>query len=359
MYTRKTFCAAVLVLAALTGCSGREDEAPDGGPDGCTGACNQNDGGTGGVDGGRVCPAPDAQGRGPLGKLRAEGTRGQAVRLEGLVVTVVDSTSRGSQGDYIAYLWVVDPCFPKEGLYVDKFYTDPVTNYLPQAGDVVTIEGLYRRYNEIASDADETRHAYRPVLKSDFRLGVPGITGRLTITKTGTAPVPADLTVPAGFGNAHGGGSAANPEYGGARVHIPGPITITDPNSAALKQRPQDPSHGTYLGFEVSGGVLVNNYKTFGETRDGGSPRCDWRERMRDGGTVSFPNGIRGVWDTYSFVPCADGGFNAPDGGTFSSCAFASRDAGFVPGTDAPYTYVLYPQNCETDLPGVYDAGTP
>ncbi len=354
-HLRKTFSAVALVAAAIIGCSGRDEPVPDGGPDnGCTGVCNQPDGGTNNPDGGaRVCPAPDSQGRGPIGILRETGTRGQPVRLEHLVVTVVDSTSRGNQGDYIAYFWAVDPCFPKEGIYVDKFYTDAVTNYLPQQGDEVTIEGLYRRYNEIASDADQNRHAYRPVLKSDFRLGVPGVSGRLVITKTGTVPVPQDLTVPAGFGNANAGAAKANPEYGGARVHVPGPVSITNANPPALKQRPDDPEHGTYLGFEVTGGVLVSNYKTFGETRDGGSTRCDWRNVVNDGGTVSFPNGIRGVWDTYSYVPCADGGFTLADGGTASSCAFAARDAGVVPGTSNNYTYVLYPQDCATDLPGV------
>ncbi len=353
MHLRKSLWAVLLASTVSIACSGREDPDVDPPNNGCTGACNQNDGGTNSPDGGRVCPTADAQGRGPIGRLRATGTRGQAVKLEGLVVTVVDSTSRGSQGDYIAYFWVVDPCFPEEGIYVDKFYTDPVTNYLPRVGDVLTIEGLYRQYNPIASDADETRHAYRPVLKSDFRLGMPGITGRLTLTRTGTAPVPEDRTVRPGFGNADGGAAQPNPEYGGARVHIPGPLTISNASPPALKQRPDNPAHATYLGFEVSGGVLVNNYKTFGETRDGGSPRCDWGAHVRDGGSVSFPNGIRGVWDTYSHVPCADGGFTSPDGGTFSSCGFSSRDAGYVPGTDTPYTYVLYPQNCDTDLPGV------
>lgn len=337
MHLRNSLAAAVLVTALGLACSGRDD--PEDPPDnGCTGVCNQGDGGTRPDAGSRVCPAADAQGRGPIGRLRATGTRGQAVKLEGLVVTVVDNTVRGDEGDYIAYFWAVDPCFPKEGIYVDKFFTDPVTNYLPQPGDVLTLEGFYRQYNANGSDADELRHAYRPVLKSDFRLGVPGVTGRLTLTKTGTAPVPADLTVPSGFGS-------ANAEYGGARVHIPGPITLTNAAPLALKQRPDNPAHGTYLGFEVSGGVLVNNYKTFGETRDGGSPRCDWGAQAKDGG-VTFPNGIRGVWDTYSYVPCVSGA-SPPDGG---SCP---RDAGYVPGTDNPYTYVLYPQNCDTDLPGV------
>jgi hypothetical protein len=359
MSFRKTLGAAVLMAAAVIGCSGRDDPSPDGGPDnGCTGACNQNDGGTTLPDGGtRVCPAADSQGRGPIGILRATGTRGQAVKLEHLVVTAVDSTSRGSQGDYTAYFWAVDPCFPREGIYVDKFFTDPVTNYLPQVGDELTIEGLYRQYLPNASDADQTRHAYRPVIKSDFRLGIPGITGKVTLTKTGTVPPPQDVTVPANFGNANGGAAKANPEYGGARVHIPGPIAISNANPPALKQRPDEPEHGAYLGFEVAGGVLVSNYKTFGTTLDGGSPRCDWRNVVNDGGSVNFPNGIRGVWDTYSHVPCADGGFTLADGGTASSCSFSARDAGYVLGTNNDYTYILYPQDCATDLPGV--AGTP
>jgi hypothetical protein len=357
MQLRKTLGAVALMATAMVGCSGRDEPVPDAGPDnGCTGACNQ-DGGTdpdAGADGGaRVCPAADAQGRGPVGQLRATGTRGQAVKLEHLVVTTVDSTSRGGQGDYIAYFWVADPCFPKEGIYVDKFYTDPVTNYQPKVGDELTIEGLYRQYTPIADDADQLRHAYRPVLKSDFRLGIPNVTSKLTLTKTGTVPAPADLTVPAGFGDASGGTTIASPEYGGARVHIPGPIVITNASPYALKQRPDNPENTTYLGFEVTGGVLVNNYKTFGDTRDGGSTRCDWRNVVGDGGTVSFPNGIRGVWDTYSYVTCADGGSTLFDGGSTSICMTAYRDAGIIPGTDKPYTMVLYPQDCATDLPGV------
>jgi hypothetical protein len=341
MHLRKSFLTVILAASVGLACSGRDDPPSDPPDNGCTGVCNQNDGGTGNPDGGRVCPTADAQGRGPIGQLRATGTRGQAVRLDGLIVTTVDKTDRGSQGDYVAYFWAVDPCFPKEGIYVDKFYFDPVTNYLPQVGDVLTVEGFYRQYNPNASDADELRHAYRPVLKSDFRLGVPGVSGNLKLTKTGTAPVPADLTVP-----------TPGPEYGGARVHIPGPLTISNSRPPVLKSRPDDPSHGTYLGFEVSGGVLVNNYKTFGESRDGGPPRCDWGAIAQDGGGVTFPNGVRGVWDTYSYVPCV-GGSSSPDGGT------CPRDAGYVPGTNQQYTYVLYPQNCGTDLPGVFDGGTP
>src|SRR3982751_5784468 len=112
MHLRKILSAAALVATVMMGCSGRDDSTPDSGPDnGCTGACNQNDGGTdGGTDGGaRVCPAADSQGRGRIGALRATGKRGDVVNLDHLVITTIDNATKGSQGDYIAYLWVVDP----------------------------------------------------------------------------------------------------------------------------------------------------------------------------------------------------------------------------------------------------------
>jgi hypothetical protein len=285
------------------------------------------------------------------------------VNLDHLVVIAVDDLYKGSAGDYITQFWVVDPCFPKEGIWVDKYYQDAPTKYAPAVGDELTVQGLFRHINPIGSDVnsgtaskgqENTRDAYRAAIKSSFQIGDPNITGSLVITKTGTATVPADVTVPAGFGDANGGAAQPNPEYGGARVHIPGPLTITNANPPALKQRPDDPANTVHLGFEVTGGVLVSNYKTFGTTLDGGTPRCDWRNVVNDGGTVSFPNGIRGVWDTYTYVGCEDGGFTNPnDGGTYSSCSYSFRDAGAVPGTDNPYTFIVYPQDCATDLPGV------
>lgn len=365
MSFRKTLVAGVLAAATVIGCSGRDDSGSDAGPDdGCTGACSQNDGGSTLPDGGtRACPAPDSQGRGPVGIIRDTYTQGQLATLEHVVVTAVDEVTRGVQGDAISQFWVVDPCFPKEGLWIDKFYADTPTSYVPQLGDELKLQGLFRRINRTASDISptstntqvKTRYAYRPTVKNNYQL--TGVTGTLAITKTGTVPVPPDLTVSNTFGNANGGAAKPNADYAGARVHIPGPITLTNPDPLALKQRPDQPENGTYLGFEVTGGVLVSNYKTFGTTFDGGSQRCDWRAVVKDGGGVSFPNGIRGVWDTYSHVPCADGGFTFADGGTSSSCTFSYRDAGYVPGTGNDYTYILYPQDCATDLPGV--AGAP
>ncbi|XXF75888.1 hypothetical protein P2318_22895 [Myxococcaceae bacterium GXIMD 01537] len=415
-FRMKLGAAALIATASLVGCSDRDGEGQNNNNDdaGCTGVCSSNDAGTdggtkpgtdAGTDGGTTnpgtdggttnpgtdggttnpgddggttnpgddggttnpgddggttepdggtgdnCPAP-VDGKGPVGQVRANSGQGQAVDLQGLVVTEVEYLSKpGSQGDYVSQFWVAHPCFPTEGIYVDKYFTDGAKGYGPVVGDIVHLKGLFRNYNSKASDnAPDDRTAYRAVIKSAFRL--EGATGILEVTKTGTMTPPADNTTPDGFGNAQSGVAMANPEYAGSRVFIPGPLTVTNANPAAFKARPDDPSHTQFYGFEVSGGILVNNYKTFGETRDGGSTRCDWRAITNDGGTVTFPDGIRGVWDSYSYVPCNDGGYTLPDGGTSSSCNFNLRGDGLVPGTGQPFTYVLYPQNCETDLKG-------
>lgn len=91
----------------------------------------------------------------------------------------------------------------------------------------------------------------------------------------------------------------------------------------------------------------MNNYKTYRGFGDGGVG-CDWRAVAGDGGTVTFPNGVSGIWDTYAHAPCVDGG-------TASGC-FATK--AFVPGTVGAdggavnYTYVLYPMDCANDLAG-------
>ncbi|NVJ28119.1 MULTISPECIES: hypothetical protein [Myxococcus] len=350
MQLRKTLGAAALittaVFASVAGCSGRDDgdgETPDSGT-GCTGACGTDSGTDAGTDAGtgpQGCPSP-LPAEGPIGALRTAGERGQQVTLANVVVTAVSNVSRGSAGDFIARFWVVNPCFPNEGLYIDKFYTDPTTNYEPVVGDVLTVSGLFRRFAADAGDnTPSTRDAYRAVLKNDFLLAVPGSTGRLTITKHSSGPALADVAVPAGFGNSEGGATKPNPQFAGARVHIPGPLTITNAQPLAMKQRPEDPDSGTYLGFEVTGGVLVGNYKTFGT--------CDLRATVEDGGTVTFPNGIRGVYETFSNPPCLDGTTTTTaDGGSSFRCN--ANGPGIIPGTANDYTYVVYPMNCDPDL---------
>ncbi|MCK8496326.1 hypothetical protein OWM54_05075 [Myxococcus sp. MISCRS1] len=358
MQLRKTLGAAALVatavLASVAGCSGRDDDdngTPDSGP-GCTGAC----GDAGPPDAGppdagpSSCPAP-VNGMGPIGVLRTTAERGDRVSLNNVVVTAVSNIQKGSSGDIIARFWVVSPCFPKEGIYVDKYYTDHETTvagkYEPVVGDVLDITGLYR---EFLPDGDDNvpagRDAYRPVIKNDFRLNVSGATGKIAFNKRGSGQVLADNEAPANFGNAEGGTAQPNPEYAGSRVHIPGPITITNARPPAFRQYPDDPTNDNYLGFEVTGGVLVANYKTY--------QTCDLRVSADDGGTVTFPNGIRGVWETFTNTPCVDGGTTTTDAGTRFTCN--DYGDGVIPGTENKFTYVLYPMNCDPDMVGTVAA---
>ncbi len=383
---RKQFGAAALIAtAALAGCSGREDTPADSGtPDpGCTGACSTDagtdggsnttpdgggnttpdggtnttpDGGNTGTDGGNTqtdggtqqnCPAP-VDGMGPIGQLKATSGEGQRQRFENLVVTAVDFVGSQTDAGRSVQFWAVDPCFPKEGIYVERFggnnTTNPNPNYVPVAGDVVTVDGLFRHYQPNGYDSPTARLSYRAVLKDAFRL--QGASGNIEVTKTGqVSPLP-DNEAPQGFGNSLGGSVKANEEFEGGRVHIPGPITITNAKPLALKAFPYNERNNLHLGFEVSGGVLVLNQATF--------RNCDYRAIAEDGGTVTFHDGIRGVWDTYTNVQSFDGGTRT----IFADGIIPGRleDGGI--GSVADYTYVLHPLNCDVDL-ATGDGGTP
>ncbi len=343
---KKSLVWAGLLSTALAVACGPSRSQPDGGKDsGCVGVCGGGAGGGGGGGGGTG--GGDTDGGTDGGRVVTIAQAKQAtfctdlIKLENVVVVAIDNSRRGDAGDYDVQFWVVDPNNPTNGIYVDKFYTDLPGPYDPQIGDVLDIEGYLGTQSRF-----EDRIGYRLTLKSQF--GCQGqSSGKLVITRKGTMTPPSDNLVSAGFGNADGGWGRPNRELAGTRVHIPGPLVLTDPNPPAFKRISAVPGDNVHFGFEVTGGILVNNYKTFGTSpTDGGAPRCDWRRIANDGGTVTFPNGIRGVWDSYTHAPCLDGG-------TSGSCR---RDAGVVPGTSNTYTYVLYPQNCAVDFAGA-DAG--
>lgn len=378
---RKQFGAAALIATtALVGCGGREDGTPDSGvtDPGCTGVCSSDagtDGGTNtgtdaGTDGGTntgndggtepyTCPEPSDAGRGPIGELKANSGEGQRHLVENLVVTAIDFPSTAPDAGYAqtTQFWATNPCFPNEGMYIDRFFRNPNGTYFPSVGDIISVDGLFRHYSATGADMSANSIvSYRPVLKDAFRLSVNDDPGTITVTKTGERAPLADNEVPAGFGNSNGGTVKANSELEGARVHIPGPLTITNARPLALKTRPYDPDNTFYSGFELEGGILVINNRTFS--------KCDYRRLAEDGGTVTFPNGVRGVWDTYTNVQCAETGPNG-DGGT--TCKTWAN--GGIPGTledggvgmVTDYTYVLYPLNCDVDLStdgGTSDAGT-
>ncbi len=201
MQFRKQFGAAALIAtAALAGCSGRDEpgEEPDAG---CTGVCS-TDAGTDAGTQPNNCPAP-VNGLGPIGQLKATGVDGQQKTFNGLVVIGIDFVNTpNAQGQTTTQFWAVDPCFPKEGLFLDRFRGNPNATYQPAVGDVVTVDGLFRRYSSTGANTPVSRVSYRPVLKDNF--GLTGVSGSLTVTKTGTAPLPPDYAAPSGFGNAQG-----------------------------------------------------------------------------------------------------------------------------------------------------------
>lgn len=256
------------------------------------------------------------------------------VRVANVVVTAVDSVILGAQGDYSSTFWVADPSNAQNALMVTKFFQDTPGAYRPTLGDLVTIDGWFRGRGPF-----EDRVGYRQNLSS----GCPGMTGQLNVTLVGTMVPPPDLVVPAGFGNSDGGVGKPNPNYAGARVRINGPLTLTQHSPQALHRvSAAGNADPVYFGFEVSGGILVNNYKTAGISSDAGV-KCDWRAMILDGGTVTFPNGIAGIWDTFTHAPCADGG-------TMANCF---RGSGLIPGTTNTFTFALFPQDCANDLAGV------
>lgn len=360
------FGSAVILAAAfsLVACGPSRSEEDAGFDAGFTPGPGGNDGGTTGDGGtGDAGTNPDGgtgdggiqPGDGGVFEVEISDLRGPAVpfgskvRLTDVVVTAVsfnlagDAGMTGNEPPWRQEFWVTDPANPQQGIWVRKFYTDPPETGRLVEGDQVTIEGYFGtegRFND--------RSGYRRVVKSqnDFlpsaeRPGLP-----MVITRTGTVSPPAPNQVTVGnFGNAEDGTARPNPEYAGGYVHIEGPLEITNPSPAAFKRVSENPNDSVYFGFEVTGGVLVNNYKTF--QADGG---CAWRDVALDAGTqgqkVVF-QAVRGVWDSFTHAPCADGG-------TASNCF---RNDGTVPGTTNQWTNVLYPQSCDDYVGGaVVDA---
>ncbi len=332
-------------LAMAAGCGGWY--RPGGGnPDdepGCAGVCSVDggsraDAGTSPADAGMQADA----GASPIVVMTiAEARRSphdgrSRVKLEGVVIHTVESTGHGQRSDAgsPARFWVVDPARPTQGLWVEKSSTDLPTDFVPQVGQYVDITGWMQAAGPGEQLVGYRAHIANPRVFDNSQ-------GRLELRLIDTLPVPADNLAPPGFGAADGGWLRPNPELLGTRVYVPGPLVMTDPSPRAFAP--------TFNGFEVSGGLLVSSRNT----------RCDWQALVRnDGGVVVFPHGIRGVWDTYTQVPCEDGGTE--------DLATCPKDpaGGRVPGTElsdggfgSAFTHVLLPQDCERDLAGVWDAG--
>jgi len=339
---RKALGTAVLGSVAVTtvaACASRED----GGDElrdrpGCTGVCSAD----GGSPPGGTIPDSGTSDAGsqtrPTEMSVAQArnaSSGTWVRLESVVIQSMQSLEPGDSGDSGGSFWVVDPANPKQGLWVSKSSQDLPASYVPKVGDRIDLEGWVHY-----QDRFQPLTAWRPRLARGNGDG----TAKLVITRLGTLTPPVDHPVSpsTGFGNADGGFGRPNPEYAGSRVHLTGPLALTNPTPRAMQPVADDPEYPRSLGFEVEGGILVRD------------DACGWSQKAREGGSVVFPQGIRGVWETYAYAPCQE---------RASADAGCLRASARVPGTEGAdsgvnlFTYVLHPRNCETDLAGEWDAG--
>lgn len=263
---------------------------------------------------------------------------GEHLQVQNVVVTAVEESFLGMQGDSQAKFWVQDTTDNRQGLWISKSFTDIPRTYQPRVGELLNIRGFYK-----SQFSTWDRFGYRRQLGNGCSAAVRNDGGVLLIEvlDAGVMSMPVTAAM-MGFGNSMNGNSRPNPELASTRVFIPGPVSLTSATPLPLTRIASDGGVAGYNGFEITGGILVNNAFTFGETRDGGTVRCDWRAIAADGGTVTFPNGLAGIWDTYTHAPCIG---NPSCGG--------DRDAGYVPGTTPTnsFTYVLYPFDC-TELQG-------
>jgi hypothetical protein len=332
---------ALVAVCGVFGCESRSDckstgTCPDGtgggGGSSGTGAGTGTGGGMAQVDGGNMTSDGGVRTFTTVADARKAKYCVDKIELTQVVVTAVDSANPTGTRTF----WIADKADSKKGLYVFIGGSDMVS-YVPAVGDVLNIKG----YLGTVQDYFE-----RIGRRQQLRSGCSTTSAiKIQVEKTGTqSPLP-DNPAPAGFGTTTDGGTyGANRELESTRVSIPGPLTLSDDSPLVFRRITPSGNSSTAYGFEVKGsavpdGILVNNYKTFGQSpTDGGTPRCDFRAIARDGGMVTFPNGISGVWDTYTNAPCND-----------DKCD--RNDAGFVPGTDLRTTNVLYPLDCN-DLKG-------
>jgi hypothetical protein len=254
---------------------------------------------------------------------------GEHLQVRDVVVTGVEESFLGTQGDSQAKFWVQDLRDNRQGLWISKSFTDLPRTYQPVVGELLHIRGFYK-----SQFPTWDRFGYRRQLGNGCSAPVRNDGGVLIIeiVDGGVGSIP--VTAMPGFGDSMNGNRRPNPDLGSTRVFIPGPVSLTSATPVPLSRLNADAGVGGFNGFEITGGVLVNNAFTFGNYPDGG-PRCDWRARAADGGTVTFPNGLTGIWDTYTHAPCLGN----------PNCS-GDRDAGSVPFTNNQYTYVLYPTEC-------------
>lgn len=360
--TNRTLILSVISLAACTGRPTGVDGGRAGGLAGVGGGFSSSGGGSvgggtaggstagGSTAGGSVTGGGSATGGGTtgdgglcpngigwngtdfsVGAARCANFCREHLEMRDVVVTGIDELNIGNQGDVQALFWVQDTRDNRKGMWVFKDYNDLPKAWRPQVGDLLNVRGFFK-----TQFSTWDRYGHRRHVGTGCNAPTRNDGGILVIEHLDGGVMSMPVTTMPGFGNANGGTDRPNPELASTRVFIPGPVTLTSATPLPLSRIGVDGGVQGYNGFEITGGVLVNNYVTFGTTRDGGSVRCDWRAIAADGGTVTFPNGLGGIWDTYTHAPCIDN----------PSCA-GNRDAGTVPFANNQFTYVLYPLSCD------------
>ena len=249
--------------------------------------------------------------------------------------------------------WIADDS--DAGIYVYKRGTDTITAN-PVAGDVVNIDGAFTTQPKYYAPEGYRYSVGNLYYGSGNAKNRPMI---ITPVASGTA---SPLSVDASCAMDAQGGTAKlyqdSQKHAGQLIHINGPLTLTEAHPTAMAQVTELIDGGalitSYRGFEVSGGILVDDSNTYSNDGGFGAPgHCDWAIVADGGATVTFPNGITGVWDSYTMHPCIDNGTGgcktSGDNGYVPNAASLTSDGG-----NQSTTFALFPRDC-TDLPG--DAG--
>lgn len=351
------FAAATLITA----CGPDRITEEDGGQDaGCTGACNEDAGQDGGGTDALCANVSNDGGTVTLDELRALPACGQIVYVPNVVVHTV-TFERDSGTDFQAEFYVG----PSDGgsgpgVFVDKFYSDAPTNYLPKSGHKVNLRGfLYENYRrDVGIQHTSNMIGYRREVGAQF--GADGGAGKLQITFL-NANNPVDvITVDESF-SAQGGTVAARPEYLGRRVHFPGPVYVQDATPLYMREWNLRPSadggqelyvkegRNYWQGYELTGGVVVHD-------RPFRFDCGDYRQMAADAGDgkLFFPDGVSGVWETYTMSLYVD---ECPGSTDYKDC----MRPGFIPAEDGgvltTHINVIVPFDCNDVDGGVVDAG--
>lgn len=352
------FAAAALISACGPDRITEEDAGQDAG---CTGACNAD----GGPDGGGENLCADVSMDGgvvTLEELRNLQPCGQVVTVLSAVVHTVDFASDSGFApfaDISAEFYVGKNADAGEGpgVFVDKYFSDLQTTYKPEVGHRVQVKGfLYEKFNRNSGRPNtENRVGYR--LEIGAQHNVDGGPGKLSVTFLSANNSAAEAIVDSSY-SAQNGTVAARPDRLGSRVYLPGPVYVAnaepsfmlrynyDQRRDAGEQVFLDLTRDNYEGFVLDNGVVVADYKI----RSSDDSCGDYRERalpLGDGGFY-FPNGIRGVWETFAMQPFT----NCAGGAQFYTCAPAS----YIPDVDGGFLTshinVIVPQDCEFDADG-------